>query len=99
MDQSFPPRPALFLRLMLKPKPSRFRQLFSNLWVTHPILKPLASLMAASISSNTQSVGGDPNAAQQASIAKHDNEHFSSTLCRVAAPMPGRFSVPVVIAL
>jgi len=38
--------------------------------------------MAASISSNTQSVGGNPNAAQQASIAKHDNEHFSPTLCR-----------------
>jgi hypothetical protein len=36
MDQSLPPRPALFLRLMLILKPSRFRQLFSNLWVTYP---------------------------------------------------------------
>jgi hypothetical protein len=36
MDQSFPPRPVLFIRLMLILKPSGFRQLFSNLWVTHP---------------------------------------------------------------
>jgi hypothetical protein len=36
MDQSLPPRPVLFLRLMLILKPSRFRQLLSNLWVTHP---------------------------------------------------------------
>src|ERR1700738_3140013 len=36
IDQSFPPRPALFIRRMLILKPSGFRQLFSNLWVTHP---------------------------------------------------------------
>ena len=36
MDQSFPPRPVLFIRLMLVQKPSGFRQLFSNLWVTNP---------------------------------------------------------------
>jgi hypothetical protein len=43
MDQSFPPRPALFLRLMLILKPSRFRQPFSKLRVTHPIYyNPLA---------------------------------------------------------
>src|ERR1700757_3431474 len=41
MDHPFPPRPALFLRLMPILNPSMFRQLFSNLWVTHPILKPL----------------------------------------------------------
>jgi hypothetical protein len=40
MDQPFPPRPALFLRLMLMVNPSRSKQLFSNLWVTHPILQP-----------------------------------------------------------
>ena len=36
MDQSLPRRPALFLRLVLILKPSRFRKLFSNLWVTPP---------------------------------------------------------------
>jgi hypothetical protein len=53
MDQPFPPRPALFLRLMLMLKPSRFKQLFSNLWVTHPILQTLKRLVA-SIFSDTQ---------------------------------------------
>jgi len=36
MDESSPPRPALFLRLMLILQPSRLCQLFSNLWVTDP---------------------------------------------------------------
>jgi hypothetical protein len=35
MDQSLPPGPALFLRLMLKLQPSRLGQLFSNFWVTY----------------------------------------------------------------
>jgi hypothetical protein len=35
MDQAFPPRPVLFLRLVFIPKPSRFRQLFSDLWVAY----------------------------------------------------------------
>jgi len=39
MDKPFPPRPALFLTLMLKLNPSRSKQLFSNLRVTHPILQ------------------------------------------------------------
>jgi hypothetical protein len=48
MDQSLPPRPALFLRLMLILKPSRFGELFSDLWVTHPHTKNLfPSLMPA----------------------------------------------------
>src|SRR5262252_3709566 len=37
MKQAFPPRPALFLRLMLILPPSRVSQLFPDLWVTHPI--------------------------------------------------------------
>jgi hypothetical protein len=36
MDQSLPPRPSLFVRLVFIQKPSSFRQLFSNFWVTHP---------------------------------------------------------------
>ena len=48
MDQSLPPRPALFLRLMLILKPSRFGELSSDLWVTHPHTKNLfLSLMPA----------------------------------------------------
>jgi hypothetical protein len=35
MDQSLPPGPALFLRLMLILQPSRLGQLFSNFWVTY----------------------------------------------------------------
>jgi hypothetical protein len=35
MDHSSPPRPALFLSLMLKEPISRFSQLFSNFWVAH----------------------------------------------------------------
>jgi hypothetical protein len=63
MDQLLPPRPVLFIRLVLILKPSRFRQLFSNLWVTHPILHPpLPSLTTARSRPDTQSVGGDPNA-------------------------------------
>jgi len=48
MDQSPPPRPALFLRLMLVVKPSRFGELFSDFWVTHPHARNLfPSLMPA----------------------------------------------------
>jgi hypothetical protein len=36
MDQSLPPRPALFFGLMLELKPSGFRQLFSSLRIAHP---------------------------------------------------------------
>jgi len=39
MDHSSPPGPALFLRLMLKVRISRFSQLFSNFRITHPILR------------------------------------------------------------
>src|SRR5215469_17476194 len=49
MYQAFPPGPALFLALVLVLKPSGFRQLLAKLWVTHPILKPFASVLAASI--------------------------------------------------
>jgi len=49
MDQPSPPRPALFLGLMLVLKPSGFRQLLAKLWVTHPILKPFTSSLATSI--------------------------------------------------
>ena len=41
MDQPFPPRPALFLNLVVMSKPFRFGQLFANLWVTHSHTKPL----------------------------------------------------------
>lgn len=40
MDQSFPPRPALFLGLMLILEPSSLRQFLSKLWVTYPMLQP-----------------------------------------------------------
>jgi len=52
MDQPFPPRPALFLTLML---PSRSKQLSSNLWITHPILQPRRVLDGSPTFSDTQS--------------------------------------------
>ena len=56
MDQPFPRWPALFLTLMLKLSPSRCKQLFSNLWVTHPILQPRSVLDGSPTFSDTQSV-------------------------------------------
>src|SRR6266849_2145470 len=95
MDQSLPPRPVLFIRLMLILKPSRFRQLFSNLWVTHPHTTTPYDLNGRSISSDTQSVGGDPNAARQASITKHGKRAFLLNSMPVVAAMPERFGVTV----
>jgi hypothetical protein len=36
MDDRSPPRPTLFLRLMIQIHPSRFGHLLSNLWITYP---------------------------------------------------------------
>jgi|SRR6516162_1454711 hypothetical protein len=59
MDQPFPPRPALFLMLMLKLNPSRSKQLLSNLRLTHPILQ-LRSILDGSFNLIcTQSVMGE----------------------------------------
>jgi hypothetical protein len=44
MDQPLPPRPALFLNLVVMSKPFRFGQLFANLWVTHSHTNPLMSI-------------------------------------------------------
>jgi len=61
---------------MLILKPSRFRELFSNLWVTHPTLQLLTVLNGRSIP-----VGfGDTNAARQASMTKHGQRALPAQL-------------------
>jgi hypothetical protein len=93
MDQSLPPRPALFLRLMLILKPSRFRQLFSNLWVTHPTLQPLTVLNGARFQSAlvTQIRLGKLRSRSMV------NKHSLLNSMPVVAAMPERFGVSVVI--
>jgi hypothetical protein len=85
MDQPFPPRPALFLRLMLMLKPSRFKQLFSNLWVTHPILQPLSVWLLRSSPTPNRS------AVTQMRSASSDQKHGNNSMPIVAA-MPERLA-------
>ena len=94
MDQSLPPRPALLLRLMLILKPSRFRQLLSNLWVTHPTLHPLTVLNGRSIPVRF----GDTNAARQASMTKHGQRTFPAQLYAGGRRNARAFGVSVEIS-
>jgi len=80
MDQPFPPRPALFLRLMLMLTPSRFKQLFSNLWVTHPILQPLSVWWLRSSPTPNRS-----SAVTQMRSASSDQKHGNNSMPIVAA--------------
>jgi hypothetical protein len=93
MDQSLPPRPALFLRLMLILKPSRFRQLLSNLWVTHPhTTTPYHPKWPLDLVRH-ESVGADTNGARQSSIPKQIKRAFLLNSTAAVAAMPERSGV------
>ena len=93
MDQPLPPRPVLFLGLMLILKPSSSENFFRTSGSLTPCYNPLTFLMA--ISSDTESVGGDTHAARQASIPKHGKGAFPANCMPAVAAMPERFGVTV----
>jgi hypothetical protein len=77
MEQSLPPRPGLFFRLVLEVKPSGFRQLFSSLWITHPHTLdpyPFAVLKMSAILCHAESAGVSRNRARKVSITSMINE-------------------------
>lgn len=61
MDQSFPPRPVLFINLMPVLKPSCIRNLFPNFWIAYPMTRPRLGITARSL---------DPTSSTRPKISK-----------------------------